>query len=398
MGAHIAALGTLRVLARRGIECFVIDDTQDVITSSRWYRPTTPTLAETADPTILAAALRRMDIREAVLIPCSDQWTQAVAGLPDDLRQRFRASLPSAAAVATFVDKDRFAGLTERLDVPRPRTIRISGPDDLDRLPGMDQAGESWFLKPTESQKHNRRFGTKGAFVESLTEAADHVRTASQAGIQFLLQEWIPGDSAQTVLIDGFVDRDGHLAALIARRRVRMYPPRLANTCCGVTIPIADVADAVETVRAVVKAVDYRGMFNMEFKFDARDGRHKIIEVNPRPFWFIAQIASVGVDLAHLAYLDAQDQPVPTARAYRLGRYSSYELVDAKAIAHAWRHLRRPDGALVRSWLIGDRALFWWSDPLPALRGLRLALGRAAIDRSVRTAARGRAPVADPID
>jgi D-aspartate ligase len=386
MGAHIAALGALRVLARQGIETYVIDDTQDVITRSRWYRPTQPTLAETADPQVLAAALRRIDLPEAVLLPCSDQWTQAVAGLPDDLRDRFRASLSSAETIASFVDKERFADLTEHLDVPRPRTIRITSSADLDRIADAGSSAEAWFLKPTESQRHNRRFGTKGAFVTSLAEAAEHVRSASEAGISFLLQEWIPGDPAATVLIDGFVDRHGHIAALVARRRVRMHPPRLANTCCGVTIPIAEVADAVETMRTVVKAVSFRGMFNAEFKFDARDGRHKIIEVNPRPFWFIAQIADVGIDLATMAYLDAQELPVPTVRSYRLGRHSTYELVDAKAIGNAWRHGRGADGSIARSWLSGDRALFWWSDPRPALRGLQLALERRGIDRAARGA------------
>ena len=386
MGAHIAALGALRVLARQGIETFVIDDTDDVITRSRWFRPTRPTLAETADPRVLERALRRIDLPGAVLLPCSDQWTQAVAGLPDDLRARFPASLSSAETIASFVDKEQFAALTERLDLPRPRTIRITSPADLDRMAEADASAEAWFLKPTESQRHNRRFGTKGAFVTSLAEAAQHVRTASEAGISFLLQEWIPGDPSATVLVDGFVDRYGHLAALVARRRVRMYPARLANTCCGVTIPIAEVADAVETMRTIVGAVSFRGMFNAEFKFDARDGRHKIIEVNPRPFWFIAQIADVGIDLAHMAYLDALELPVPTVRSYRLGRYSTYELVDAKAIGDAWRRGRSADGSIARSWLSGDRALFWFSDPRPALRGLRLAIGRRGVDRAARGA------------
>lgn len=398
MGAHIAALGTLRVLARRGIEVHVLDATEDIITRSRWYRPTQPTLAETADPEVLAAVLRRLDLPGAVLIPCSDTWALAVAGLPEDLRARFPSSLAPADAIGAFVDKERFAALTERLDLARPRTIRIDGPADVERLAAELESGVTWFLKPTQSQRHNRRFGTKGAFIASPAEAAEHVRVASEAGITFLMQEWIPGDPAATILLDGFVDRHGRVAALVARRRVRMYPQRLANTCCGVTIPLAEVADAVDTVRTLVAAVHHRGIFNVEFKLDARDGRHKIIEVNPRPFWMIGQIADAGVDLPHLAYLDAQGLPVPAVDAYRLGRYSAYELVDAKAIAHAWRHGRRASGSVLRSWVTGDRALFWWSDPRPAVRGLQLALGRAGRGRATRTSERASTIVADRVE
>ena len=46
-----------------------------------------------------------------------------------------------------------------------------------------------------------------------------------------------PGEPAKTILIDGFVDRTGKIPGMVARRRVRMDPPRLANTCSDVTIP-----------------------------------------------------------------------------------------------------------------------------------------------------------------
>ena len=130
-GAHIAALGVLRVLARRGIPAFVVDDTANIITRSRWYRPAERTLPETSDPAVLAGYLELLDLPEAVLIPCSDRWALAVAGLPAELRERFPASIAPHDAVASFVDKDRFQALLARLDLPRPRSIPIARPADL---------------------------------------------------------------------------------------------------------------------------------------------------------------------------------------------------------------------------------------------------------------------------
>ena len=60
-----------------------------------------------------------------------------------------------------------------------------------------------------------------------------------------MLQEWIPGDMSKTVLIDGFIDRDGTVTTMVARRRVRMDPPKLANTSSDVTIPLDQVREAV---------------------------------------------------------------------------------------------------------------------------------------------------------
>jgi predicted ATP-grasp superfamily ATP-dependent carboligase len=163
---------------------------------------------------------------------------------------------------------------------------------------------------------------------------------------------------------------------MIARRRVRMDPPRLANTCSDVTIPLSDLDACMPALRTLLEATDYRGIFNVEFKLDERDGQFKVIELNPRPFWLIGHIERAGVDLPWMSYLDAQELPVPTPPPYQVGRYGMYEILDATAIARAWSHLRRPEGPVVRPWLRGDRALFWFRDPAPALGGVGQIVGR----------------------
>ena len=185
-----------------------------------------------------------------------------------------------------------------------------------------------------------------------------------------MLQEFIPGDMSKTVLIDGFVDRAGTIKTILARRRVRMDPPRLANTCSDVTIPLADVEDCLPGVRAMLAATDYRGIFNVEFKFDQRDGQFKIIELNPRSTWYAGHIARAGLDLPWMSYLDAQDLPVPAQASYQVGRYGLYEILDATAIVRAWSGFHRPEGRVVEPWLHGDRTLFWWRDPMPAVSGV----------------------------
>lgn len=367
-GAHLAALGALRVIAQHGIRCFVVDDTDNIIARSRWYRPTERKLVESPDSDALAEVLGSLRLKRAVLLCCSDQWALAVAGLPAELKERFPASLSSRDTIEQFVDKDRFRDLVDRLDIPRPRTVLIHDRADLEGVSDDDLT--NGFLKPTELHLHNRRFGTKGAFVGSREAAAALVDQASAAGITYMLQEFIPGDMSQTVLIDGFVDRAGTIKTILARRRVRMDPPRLANTCSDVTIPLADVEDCLPGVRAMLAATDYRGIFNVEFKFDRRDGRFKIIELNPRSTWYAGHIARAGIDLPWMSYLDAQGLPVPAQASYQIGRYGLYEILDATAIVRAWSGFHRPQGRVVEPWLHGDRTLFWWRDPMPAVSGV----------------------------
>ena len=186
-------------------------------------------------------------------------------------------------------------------------------------------------------------------------------------GVHFLLQEWIPGKPTASVMIDGFVDRLGVTRAMVARRRIRMDPPRLANTSSCVTIGLGDVPGAVNAVGRLLDAVDYRGIFSVEFKFDARDARFKIIELNARPYWHMGAIARAGVDLAWMSYLDALERPVPQATSYELGRYSVYVLPDSAAIMRAIASGRRPEGPILRPWLTGSHAIFSLVDPVPGI-------------------------------
>ena len=389
-GDQVNALGVLRLLAERGIQRYVVDETSTLIVRSRWYRAAERTLLETSDSNELSRFLEGLRLPRAVLMPCTDIWIVAVAGLPPESRQRYPASVPPLAAVEQFVAKDRFQSLVERLGVPHPRTLPLRDPADLDLATDDDLA--NGFFKPTDSQLFSRIFGMKGSFINSRAAAIRLVEQASNAGITLMLQEWIPGDASKTILIDGFVDRNGMITAMVARRRIRYQPPLITITSSDVTIPLAQVSQATVAVRTLLAEVDYRGMFSVEFKFDERDGQFKILELNTRPFSHIAHIARSGADLPWMSYLDAQDLPVPRPAPYRTGRYGVNDIPDAAALVHAWRSLRRPEGPVVAPWVKGDHALFWWTDPLPAVvdvwrvarRGVSRAIG--GIRRAVRRA------------
>jgi D-aspartate ligase len=379
LGSGLTGLGVLRLLASHAVPTYSVDARRDMITRSRWYRPAPRLLEETPDSGRLADYLDSLALGRAVLIPCSDAWTRAVSGLPEEIRERYPASVPTRSSVEELVDKDRFRALLARLDLPRPRGFLLS--DEADLAAASDAEISSGFLKPTDSQLFSSRFGRKGFWTHDRHEASRRIREARDAGVVLMLQEWIPGGASHIVQIDGFVDRHGTLVGLLARRRIRMEPPRLGNTSSSVTIPVAGVAEPVAVTRKIIEAVGHRGAFSAEFKFDDRDGQFKILEVNARPYWYIAHTAAAGLDLAWMSYLDALEFPVPCVSSYRVGVFGIFEINDAIALWRSWSSLRRQDGPVFRPWLMGHRALFWWRDPGPALMEVQTILRRRLVRR-----------------
>jgi len=318
-------------------------------------------------PAELAAYLETLRFQKVVLIPCSDHWTRAIAQLPTHLRDRYPASVASAATVDIMTDKWRFAEMLERENLPRPKTIALHSYGELSGLP--ESSFENMFLKPLDSQKFSQLMGTKAFQLESRNHALAimaEVERSGKDGFPILLQEFIPGPAGSYFLVDGFVDRHGQTLGLIARRRHRMYPAPFGNSTLSETIRLDQVQGAIDTLERIWSATRYCGVFDAEFKYDERDGQFKIVEINARPWWFVEFATRCGVNLCQMSYRDALGLPVEPIRTYPAGRRCFYMLYDFAAhrslepgLRGYFRWIRSVKGC--------DEIIYRWNDPGPAL-------------------------------
>ena len=360
LGKGMTALGVVRVLGRRGVPLFVAGTGQDIVTRSRWYRPLPGgPLARGAN---LAERLASVDAERMVLLPCSDGWAMAVSLLPAEVRRRFPASVAETPRLERLVDKGRFAETLTEIGVPHPRTVRVSATDGLQAPEWLAHS----FLKPVDSGRFSAEFGVKAVRPRNADHAAKVVAAAREKGLELLLQEFIPGPPTRHYFLDGFVDREGRVCAMFARRRLRMFPAEFGNSTYMESIPLADVAPAESIVRGLLSAIGYRGIFSAELKQDERDGLFKLLEVNARPWWFVEFAASCGVDVCEMARRDALGETVTPVSGYRVGQRCVYARRDL-----ATRHGNH--AGIVRilaSWVVARHLTFAWDDPMPGLQEL----------------------------
>jgi predicted ATP-grasp superfamily ATP-dependent carboligase len=126
------------------------------------------------------------------------------------------------------------------------------------------------------------------------------------------------------------------------------------------------VEEVSEQGLALLRALDFHGISQVETKRDPRDGRYKLMEVNPRLWQWHSLAAACGVDLPWIAYRDLIGDPLPPARMHGEGKRWAITLMAGSS--HA---LHRPPYV---------DAVFARDDPKPAL----VQLGRHAL-RGVRT-------------
>ncbi len=360
-GCGLTLVGVMRTLGRAAIPFYVVGSTKGFHTRSRWYRHLETDPFELR-PEQLAGYLRELPLRRAVLMPCSDDWAQAVANLPTELQHRFPAPLPGSSALDTMTDKWRFAQFLSQHGIPHPATELLRSRHEAELV-----AVDRWrgkILKPISSVEFVWQHGVKGFLVGNPAEA---IAALNKISFPILLQEYIPGPPTASFFLDAFVDRRGRMLACFARQRLRMHPDKLGNSTLMESIPLRRVQAAREILDRIIAAAAYRGILSAEFKYDYRDECYKIIEINSRPWWYIEFAARCGVDIPALAYRDALGMAVSPVESYQVGRRCVFLADDCRA----YRHLRR-SGTLnlwswVKSWLRADDALFELSDPKPFL-------------------------------
>jgi D-aspartate ligase len=361
LGANVTGLAVLRASGRRGVPVYCAGTDRRLVGRSRWYRRLPgEDIEETDDGELLASYLRALPFSRTVLFPCTDQWALAVGSLPADVAASHASTVAPIDVLRVLIDKELFSRTAEAHDVPAPRVLPAA---DLHKIEA--NALHTFFLKPSNSQLFARRFGVKAMQFDGHAQAEALLELMSKEGFEVLFQEYVPGPPTSHVFLDGYVDRSGVMRACLARRRLRMYPPRFGNTTLSVTIPLDEVAEALDGLRRLLEGLGHVGLFDAEFKLDARDGRFKILEVNARPWWQLGLAAASGVDLCGLAYLDALGEPLPRQGDFRIGQRWVHPGPDLRA----WwtgRHEQQMGGFPLRAWVGSANAIFSWDDPRPA--------------------------------
>jgi predicted ATP-grasp superfamily ATP-dependent carboligase len=178
-----------------------------------------------------------------------------------------------------------------------------------------------------------------------------------------LVQEYIPGDATSVWMFNGYFNSSSDCLVGFTGQKLRQYPPDTGQTSLGLCVWNDVVA---ETTKTFFKEIGYRGIVDMGYRYDARDGRYKLLDVNPRlGAAFRLFLGTNGMDVARAQYLDLTGQPVP-ATTPREGRKWLVENYDLASCAKY-----RRDGRLsTRAWLqsfkrVEEAAWLAVDDPAP---------------------------------
>ena len=372
LGSGITVLGVIRLLGRAGIDSRCASDVRGVEAESRYFKPIR---VGTGDPSSSqsASVLRDFKLaavknlvteigpRNAVFIPCNDHALLSIAEMKSESPELI-CCVPPLEAIRTCTDKALFAAALDSFAVPHPRTL-----DPNDAILHSGGSEGEFFVKPTDSQAFFREFGVKAFRIAGAGELKNRLGEAGSRGLSAVVQEYVPGPASAHIYVEGFSDRNGIERAACARRRLRMYPPDFGNSTSMVSIPLSEVAAAHESLKRLLAGIQFRGVYSAEFKYDARDGQFKIIEINARPWWYVEFIGDCGINIPEMIYRDALGLKVEDARNFVSGRRVSYLYYDIFAVKHLRKTGRCSLLSIFFDWCRSGFVIWSWSDLRPGL-------------------------------
>jgi D-aspartate ligase len=318
----------------------------------------------------------------AVLVPCSDRGIAFLARRRHELLELGHHPAEGDDDLwLAALDKQRTYALADAAGVPRPRTVPVTS-----RRAAVEAGhalGWPCGAKP-RSPADFRRLGLagKGWTLPGPAAVDELLGPAITAGAELLMTEVVPGPDDAYCSYYGYVDARGRELLHVTKRKLRQFPVHFGTGTYHVT---DDVPDARDLGRRFVRGSGLRGLVNVEFKRDARDGRLVLIECNVRLTAAVELLRRVGVDLPELVYQGAlgQAEPVPRARPQAVHQW--LPLQDLRAL----RQYRAAGELDVATWarsLRGRQSLpmLRWSDPGPsAVHAVQVAWRVAARARRV---------------
>jgi D-aspartate ligase len=179
-----------------------------------------------------------------------------------------------------------------------------------------------------------------------------------------MLQEYIPGAPETVWMFNGYFDEHSECKLGFTGKKIRQSPPYTGATTLGVCLPNPTVHDT--TVR-LMREVGYRGILDIGYRFDQRDGLYKLLDVNPRIGGTFRLFAAHGMDVLRALHLDLTGHPVP-ASTLPDGRRWIVEPLDLQS---SLIYRRRGD-LNTREWIrsfrgVREGAWFALDDPLPSV-------------------------------
>jgi D-aspartate ligase len=282
--------------------------------------------------------------RPTILIPTDDHGAILVEEHWDVLAETFvfpRQPMGLSRAVAS---KEGLYRLCKELGVPCPEAVFPATREDVEEFlaraifPVVVKRTSQWWVQQDTAVKSTTIVNSPDALLEICRKVED----LSAAGLMF--QDYIPREQGEDWFFHGYCDESSDCLVGFTGMKLRSYPAYAGPTTLGRCVENQALRRQAEEL---FKTIHYRGIMDLDYRLDRRDGQYKLLDFNPRiGAQFRLFVDEAGIDVVRALHLDLAGRAVPRSSQME-GRRFMAEHYDVVA---GWAY-HRDGGLTLRGWL-----------------------------------------------
>jgi len=221
-----------------------------------------------------------------LMIASNENYAELAIRHRNQLEPHFILPFISEKLMDDVVYKEKFYEMCEEHGLDYPDTVIFKK--------GMDVEMEFPFdypivVKPSDSMTYfNAQFeGKKKAYVlkdkASFIDAIQKIYSSSYED-SLIIQDYIPGNDTVMRVLNAYVNQNGKVQMMcLGRVILEDYTPVLIGNYVGIIGEYNEDTDKIYAqYKKFLEEIGFRGYANIDLKYDRRDGKYKIFELNIR--------------------------------------------------------------------------------------------------------------------
>jgi D-aspartate ligase len=280
---HHSGLGVVRSLGRLGVPVYgVYEERFAPAAVSRHLSGRFVWHCDAGDPDRFLDGMAMMGERlgrPTVLIPTDDLGAILISEHGSTLSRWFRFPQPPPGLAHLLASKKGLYELCNKLGVPSPQVSFPISRRDVEEFaatasfPVVAKVIEAWLVAEIAGLKST----TIVHHPEGLLDLYQKLEGGPAGNL--MLQEYIPRGSGQDWFFHGYCDARSDCLVSFTGVKLRSYPPYAGPTTLGVS---RDNQVLRAHAEELLGAIAYRGIMDLDFRLDLRDGEYKLLDFNPR--------------------------------------------------------------------------------------------------------------------
>lgn len=253
--------------------------------------------------------------KKIILISSTENYITMISKNKDSLKDKFLFNYPKSELIDIIVNKELFyKTYTDNNIIEIPKTLYY----DCSR----DKTIEVNFMYPiivkaadVVSYRQIEFDGKKKIYkVNSKEELDEVIKNIKDGGYKstLIVQEYIPGDDSH--LFDSVIysDRDGKVKRItFAQIGLQEHAYNLVGNAAVLINGYNQFGNTDKTIKMIkdfAESIGYTGYAEFDLKYDSRDNKFKVLEINPRQGRSSYYLAPAGCNLIELLVKDLVEE------------------------------------------------------------------------------------------